>query len=54
MNSKVLVTQTKHELNCLVYYPDNYKDLPMVVYLHGAGERGKKKNILIGTVFQNL
>lgn len=42
MNSKVLVIQTKHELNCLVYYPDNYKDLPMVVYLHGAGERGKK------------
>ncbi len=25
----------------MVYYPDNYMDLPLLVYLHGAGERGK-------------
>lgn len=29
------------EMNYAVYYPDNYKDLPLMVYLHGAGERGK-------------
>ena len=27
-------------MNYGVAYPDNYKDLPLLVYLHGAGERG--------------
>ena len=46
MNSKLFVSDTIHELNCLVYYPDNYKDLPMILFLHGAGERGKKSDHL--------
>lgn len=29
-------------MNYGVYYPDNYTDLPLMVYLHGAGERGLK------------
>lgn len=29
------------EMNYMVHYPDNTKDLPLIVYLHGAGERGK-------------
>ena len=32
-----LISNTTHKLNCMVYYPDNYKDLPLLVYLHGAG-----------------
>lgn len=31
----------KFGMNYFVAYPDNYEDLPLVVYLHGAGERGK-------------
>ncbi len=31
----------KVRMNYGVYYPDNYKELPLVVYLHGAGERGE-------------
>ncbi len=27
-------------MNYKVFYPDVYKDLPLIVYLHGAGERG--------------
>ena len=27
-------------MNFLVYYPENFRNLPMIVYLHGAGERG--------------
>ena len=29
------------KINYAVMYPDNYKDLPLIVYLHGAGERGQ-------------
>lgn len=29
-------------MNYQVFYPDNYENLPLLVYLHGAGERGKK------------
>ena len=28
------------DMNYKVFYPDNYEDLPLLVYLHGAGERG--------------
>lgn len=27
-------------MNYAVYYPDHWEDLPLLVYLHGAGERG--------------
>ncbi|MBE6739749.1 MAG: hypothetical protein E7565_05470 [Ruminococcaceae bacterium] len=30
----------KTKMNYAVYTPENYKDLPLVIYLHGAGERG--------------
>ena len=29
-------------MNYGVYFPDNYTDLPLMIYLHGAGERGLK------------
>ena len=29
------------DMNYKVFYPDEYKDLPLLIYLHGAGERGK-------------
>ena len=41
MNSEFFISNTTHKLNCMVYYPDNYKDLPLLVYLHGAGVRGE-------------
>ena len=28
------------QISYQVYYPDNWQDLPLVVFLHGAGERG--------------
>lgn len=28
-------------MNYGVFYPDNYENLPLIVYLHGAGERGE-------------
>ena len=30
----------KTKMNYAVYTPENFKDLPLVIYLHGAGERG--------------
>ncbi|MBQ0084331.1 MAG: hypothetical protein KBS52_06160 [Clostridiales bacterium] len=42
MNSEVIVSKTTHSLNCLIYYPNVYTDLPLLVYLHGAGEHGKR------------
>lgn len=32
--------ENKFNMNYTVFYPDEYKDLPLIVYLHGAGERG--------------
>ncbi len=32
---------SEYDMNYMVHYPDNTKDLPLIVYLHGAGERGK-------------
>lgn len=29
-------------LNYVIFYPDNFQDLPLLIYLHGAGERGDK------------
>lgn len=42
MNSKIcMYNENVHGMNYEVFYPDNYNDLPLIVYLHGAGERGK-------------
>ena len=30
----------RFSMNYGVFYPENYKDLPLLIYLHGAGERG--------------
>ncbi len=41
MNKKVILHNTSEfGMNCLVYSPVNCENLPMIVYLHGAGERG--------------
>lgn len=41
MNKKtVLHNENGFGMNYLVYYPEKYENLPMIVYLHGAGERG--------------
>lgn len=41
MNVKIsLYNENKYGMNYKVFYPDNYKDLPLIIYLHGAGERG--------------
>lgn len=32
--------KNKFNMNYVVMYPDNYEALPLLVYLHGAGERG--------------
>lgn len=29
-------------MNYKIFYPDSYENLPLLVYLHGAGERGKE------------
>lgn len=36
----VLHSENKFGMNYIVYSPDNCEGLPMIVYLHGAGERG--------------
>ena len=40
MNVLDYFAKNSDEMNYRVYYPDNYKDLPLLIYLHGAGERG--------------
>lgn len=41
MNTKeVMYNQNEFGMNYKVFYPDDYNDLPLIVYLHGAGERG--------------
>ena len=41
MNVFEYVSEDKNVMNYLVFYPDDYADLPLICYLHGAGERGK-------------
>lgn len=36
-----LYNENEFGMNYKVFCPENYKDLPLLVYLHGAGERGK-------------
>ena len=40
MNIKNCLAKTENEMNYVVAYPDNYEGLPLLVFLHGAGERG--------------
>ncbi len=42
MNRKVHEKTDGYKMNYLVYFPDDIKDLPLIVFLHGAGERGDK------------
>lgn len=42
MNGKdYMYNENKFGMNYKVFYPDTYRELPLIVYLHGAGERGK-------------
>ena len=42
MNMKYYPAKDSGDMNYAVFYPDNYEDLPLVIFLHGAGERGLK------------
>lgn len=43
MNTKLYAyRENVFDMNYLVFYPDTYEDLPLIVFLHGAGERGKE------------
>ncbi len=41
MNIRTYLSDSDCQLNYGVAFPDDYKDLPLLVYLHGAGERGR-------------
>ncbi len=40
MNIRFVSAEENGTMNYAVYYPDNCEGLPLLVYLHGAGERG--------------
>ena len=40
MHMKFVSAAESGTMNYAVYYPDDYTDVPLLVYLHGAGERG--------------
>ena len=42
MNREVHMADKNCRMNYKIYYPDNYQNLPLMIYLHGAGERGTK------------
>lgn len=42
MNIKnCMYNENEFGMNYAVFYPDDFTDVPLIVYLHGAGERGK-------------
>lgn len=41
MNIYTYLTRAKHKMNYAIACPDDYTDLPLLIYLHGAGERGE-------------
>ena len=41
MNIKVYEKNENRTMNYGVAFPDNYQGLPLLIYLHGAGERGE-------------
>ncbi len=43
MNLKIYpYNENKFGINYEIFYPDSYENLPLLIYLHGAGERGVK------------
>ncbi len=36
------LAKSENEMNYAVAHPENYEGLPLLVYLHGAGERGRQ------------
>ena len=47
MNLKdCIYSENDFEMNYKVFYPDNYENLPLMIYLHGAGERGEDSSHL--------
>ena len=41
MNIRNYLAATGYEMNYVVAHPDDYKGLPLLIFLHGAGERGR-------------
>ena len=41
MKIKTYISNNDSQMNYGVAYTDDYKDQPLLIYLHGAGERGK-------------
>ena len=41
MKEKLYLKKDGYEINYGVYAPESYEGLPLIVYLHGAGERGE-------------
>lgn len=41
MNIKTYLSDNDCDMNYGVAFPDDYKELPLLIYLHGAGERGR-------------
>ena len=42
MVEKIFLNNGERDFNYIVYEPEKLKDIPLIIYLHGAGERGKK------------
>lgn len=40
MNNTFYSIEKNNKINYSIFYPNNYTDLPLLLYLHGAGERG--------------
>lgn len=41
MNTKkCMYSENPYDMNYMVFYPDSFRGLPLIVFLHGAGERG--------------
>ena len=40
MNMKFVSAEQNGNMNYAVFYPTRYENLPLITYLHGAGERG--------------
>ena len=36
-----MYNENKFGMNYEIFHPENFEDLPLLIYLHGAGERGK-------------
>ena len=41
LNVKTHISNDEKTMNFGVAFPNDYNDLPLIIYLHGAGERGK-------------